>query len=42
MWWKEELDDCRALYDKIEKVEIHDIVEDDELEIIGRLENVNY
>ena len=32
---KEELDSCCALYDKIAKVELRDILDDDEFELIG-------
>ena len=35
MWMKEEIDDCRALYDNIPKLELRDILEDDEFELIG-------
>ena len=35
MWFKEELDNCRALFENIEKIEIGDILDDDEGEVIG-------
>ena len=36
MWLKEELEDCRALFNDIPKPELHEILDDDEFELIGR------
>ena len=41
MWLKEELDDCRALFNDIPKPDLHEILDDDEFELIGRIAVAN-